>query len=101
MSDQRRFDIPAGLEWRPPAVPVITEEKRRQIQSNLEYWKTFGGAVDRSFDVAEEMKRRGLKTNAEVEAERQAERQAKVDKAVNAAFDEAESQLAERLKGTP
>jgi hypothetical protein len=93
VSDQRRFDIPAGLEWRPPAVPVITEEKRRQIQSNLEYWKTFGGAVDRSFDVAEEMKRRGLKTNAEVEAERQA----KIAKAINAAFDEAEARLDAQL----
>jgi hypothetical protein len=83
------------MEWKPPE-RVITEEERRATQARLEAFKVLGRAVDADFDVAEELRRRGMKTNAEVDAEREAAEAAKA--ATTARKSELRAEAAERAE---
>jgi hypothetical protein len=64
------------MEWKPPA-RIVSEPERRAFQASLEGYKAFGRAADADFDVEEEMRRRGLRTNAEVDAQLAAEKAAR------------------------
>jgi membrane protein involved in colicin uptake len=85
--------IPKELEWKPPE-RIVSEEERRAFQASLEGYKAFGRAADCDFSVDEEMRRRGLLTNAEVDAQLAAEKAAKEAAAEQKA--KAQNEAAER-----